>query len=101
LKAEFFGLDLIQHPCDDALGCLPQFRRRGCGVGNDYPKEQRDVFLHIFGESIHDPDDIGSQGAFSPLYTGSNLALIDQSARNYSHNDIISRFIDLRASAYG
>src|SRR4029078_4441724 len=67
---------------------LPQFYRSADGVGNDNPKEQREVSLYVLGKTVHDADDIRSQSALRSLDAGPDLALIDQSAGNYRHNPL-------------
>jgi hypothetical protein len=77
LQAELLSLDLIQYFRDNALGCIAQFCRCAYGVGNDYPKKQGSVSLHVLGERIHYPDNIRGHGALGLLCASSNLALID------------------------
>jgi hypothetical protein len=101
LKAQLFSFDLFVNSRDYALGCLAQSWRRAHSVRNEHAKEQGDVPLHVLGKRVHDADHIRSQGAFRPLYAGSNFALIDQSSRNYRHTAIIARLVGFRSSFQG
>lgn len=56
-------------------------------------KEQGDVALNVLGKSVHDANDVRSEIALGALDSSPNLALIDQSARNYRHNSIIARMV--------
>lgn len=56
--------------------------------------------LPVDREAIHNADDIGLKSALRLLDVCFELGLIDQSARNNWHNDIISRLKSPRAPSF-